>query len=124
MVVARTRNTILALSTAVLAAFVVAGLDRLGGGDQWFELTLSNDTRSAVVLREPCPNCRPSAPEFLARIAPGASYRIPVLANGGLKTYVVSDEAGVILACLPLAYSSVPAVRVIALSLGEAPCAR
>ncbi len=55
---------------------------------------------------------------------PGAFYKIPVLANGGAKTYVVSDEAGKTLGCLPFTYSSVPAVKAIALSSSERSCTR
>jgi hypothetical protein len=77
---------------AVLAALLYAGCGVVDGGDQWFDLTVRNDTGSTVVLREPCPDCR--QPEVLAKVTSGASHRIPVLANGGAKTYVVSDESG------------------------------
>lgn len=90
--------------------------------DQWFTLTITNDTASKVVLLEPCPDCRGRGPDFLARLGPGVSYRLGVLANGGVKTYVVTDDLGRTLGCLPIAYWSVPADKEAGISKLEQPC--
>lgn len=106
---------------AILAALVLGGCGGLvDGGDQWFNLTVRNDTGSTVVIREPCPDCR--QPEFLAKVRDGQSYRIPVLANGGSKTYRLDDETGTTLGCLPLVYAAVPARKTVTLSSAERPC--
>lgn len=88
--------------------------------DQWFTLTITNDTASRVVVLEPCPGC--ASPGVLARLAPGVSYRLPVLANGGVKTYLVTDESGRTLGCMPISYSSVPTDKAADIANLERPC--
>jgi hypothetical protein len=88
--------------------------------DQWFTVTITNDTGSRVELLEPCPGCQRPGP--LTTLGEGESYRLPVLANGGVKTYLVSDASGRTLRCLPLAFSHVPANQESSLSKLERPC--
>ena len=110
-------------SSLRLLGFALIPLIAAGCGfssDQWFTLTITNDTASKVVLLEPCPGCH--SPGVLARLGPGVSYRLPVLANRGVKTYVVSDELGKTLGCLPISYSSVPADKEAGISKLEQRC--
>lgn len=95
---------------AVLA-IVLVGCNAVSG-DQWFYLNIANDTGAAVTLYEPSP-LRTSGPKSdpLKRLAPGDSYRLSVLANGGTKTYGLHADDGTIVGCLPTSYPSIPKVK-------------
>lgn len=81
--------------------------------DQWFTLSVRNDTDATVELLEPCPDC---APGHLTEIRRRESYGLAVLVNGGTKTYLVTTRAGRRLGCLPTAYDRVPSSKAVALS--------
>ncbi len=107
---------------AMLVALAVSagcGLDPTRD-DPWFTLTVVNDSGRAIELLEPCPDCKVAG--FLTTIGPGQHYGLGVLANGGVKTYVVADDRGTRIGCLPTKYDGIPTLREVHLPASMARC--
>jgi hypothetical protein len=104
------------VGTAIGLAIVVGACGIVDGGDQWFTLSILNDTTAPVVLEEPSLNCTAACFSPLATIDPHSSYGLSVLANGGAKTYELTATSGAVVGCLPTAYDTPPANPTVALS--------
>ena len=111
----------LAATLALAVALTGCGLI---SDDPNFDLTITNDTPTAVQLSEPCPGCQVAATP-LVTIQPGSDYTMVVTANGGLETFLVTDLASKKSSCLPISYRSIPPTgpgRAIRLSDRTSPC--
>lgn len=112
--------------TATLVLAVALSGCGLVTDDQNFELTITNDTPTAMLLSEPCLGCQVAATPMVT-IQPGTDYTMTVLANGGSETFLVTDQASKKSSCLPISYRGIPPAgpaRTIRLSNSTSPCQR
>ncbi|HEY5156003.1 MAG TPA: hypothetical protein VIJ47_14790, partial [Acidimicrobiales bacterium] len=91
----------LLLAAIGLTAWAMASGNVVVDGDQWFEITVHNDTASTVRLMEPAPE---QPPGLLAELAPGESTHL-TFSNASSWTYTIEQTDGTLMGCLPFTFN-------------------
>jgi hypothetical protein len=109
------------VSAAVMATLFGACASTSWDGQQWYRVTVHNDTREAARLVTPCRDCTPTRDRILAVLGSGAAYTFTADLNNDPQAVRVTSPSGRPLGCLVLRHPATPSHASARLS-SVAPC--
>ena len=97
----------MSLGLSMLAALTACG-SASWDGEQWYQVTVRNDTLVAARLVTSCRDCTPARDRDIAVVHPGGFYAFTADVNNDPQAIRVTSLTGRPLGCLVLRYLSAP----------------